>query len=969
MNKISRCFFFFLLSLFTLLITGCNKDNDEPDEPVPPRDEYVGIHKILTYLQEMRELQEGEFVCYLRTDKGEIISRVADHSRRQQVSTLLLRDGLKEGVYEFLRMEYESKKEDATIRMMSVGFGAQLQVTAEGITNRRDYDPSVGFFGAGTKESPYIISADNHLLKLAKLVNDTNDERYLLKEGSFFRQTDDIDMDDISYESDHKYGWRPIGLEPGLPFVGSYDGGGYSITGLYTTRPNTTGVGLFGYVCQSYLQNIVIEGASIGGNSSVAALAGNVVTYGNERARTIIRNCRVEQSRVVSEKGGVGIGGLLGTIDGRALVFIDSCSVDQESTIEGDTGIGGLVGMGLTFSSMFISNSDNHASIHADNTGAGGIIGLADTLLVVTCDNYGLIRGAISPKGEHERYGAGGIAGGSGNAVYAGCSNLGSIQGERGVGGILGSTLVNVDECIYNSIAMQSCHNNGEVKATQYAGGICGEAQGMISDCFNQQTVQVTSGYVGGIIGYLPGGTIYDVSNFGTIVSTGKCGGISGKTDVGIIGIANNFGEIQANGECVGGILGMGGSSSMVHYCSNFASVKNPGGKNTAGLVGMIGDMREWTDEDIANIVMGAIDIVGGAISFATIGLEALEGGLKLGLGIAGIVTAGTIWIGDATLFTLGFLLEDYGLSEEAHLWSDAIQAKLMAKAHLLDSQYDQAIHEAMGKWNIKLDTNFNKAVIADHFKANIFQLKSFYTNQANEGANSILFNKNVNQARDDRGLLVVKEKDDRSLAHTIISGICIGLALVVTVASIVATVVSAGTLTAVAIGVTGGLIAIVGGANTIHGVCTDFAENVCVVDQCMNAGDITGGDNTAGLVGTLEQNCRIANCINIGNGNGNSPAFAHIHSNTEVENCLNAGMSWKKVVDTTGEYETVTNCYSLKNNNESLGRCTPLESGFNKASTYHGWSINEKESPWHIPESTEGAFPIPYYSQMQKEK
>ncbi|MDL2245936.1 hypothetical protein LJC54_10610, partial [Parabacteroides sp. OttesenSCG-928-J18] len=909
----------------------------------------------------MRELHEGEFICYFRTDKEEIITRVADHSRRKNISTLLLRDGLKEGVYEFLRMEYEKKQEDATVRMMSVGFGALLQVTAEGINNKRDYDPSVGFFGAGTKESPYIISADSHLLKLAKLVNDTNDERYLLKAGSFFRQTDDIDMDDISYESDHKYGWRPIGLEPGLPFIGSYDGGGYSLTGLYTTRPNTTGVGLFGYVCQSYLQNIVMQGASIGGNSSVAALIGNVVTYGNERARTIIRNCRVEQSRVVSEKGGVGVGALLGTIDGRALVFVDSCSVDQESAIEGDTGIGGLVGMGLTFSSLFVTNSDNRASIQADNTGAGGIIGLADTLLVVTCDNYGSIRGAFKAKGENERYGAGGIAGGSGNAVFAGCSNLGRVQGERGVGGILGSTLVNVDERIYNSIAMQSCHNNGEVMATRYAGGLCGEAQGMLSDCFNQHRVQVTSGYVGGIIGYLPGGTIYNVSNFGTIVSTGKCGGICGKTDIGIIGIANNFGKIQANGECVGGILGMGSSSSMVHYCSNFASVNNPEGKNTAGLVGMIGDVRTWSEEDIANIVMGAIDIVGGVISFATIGLEALEGGLKLGLGIAGIVTASTIWIGDATLFTLGFLLEDYDLSAEAVLWSDAIQAKLMAKAHLLDSDHNQAINDAMDTWDITLDNNFNKAVITDHFKKNIFQLKSFYTSQANEGANSILFNKNVNAARDERGLLVAQAKEENSLSHTIISGICIGLALVVTVASIVAAAASAGTLTAVAIGVTGGVIAIIGGANTIHGVCTDFAENVCVVDQCMNAGDIEGGDNTAGLVGTLEQNCRIANCINIGNGNGNSPAFAHIHSHTEVENCLNAGMSWKKVVNTTGQYEAVTNCYSLKNNNESLGGCTPLESGFDKTTTYHNWSINGDESPWHIPESTEGAFPIPY--------
>lgn len=968
MNYTNRGFtLFLLLSLFVLLATGCSKDLDEPNDPLPAQDEYVGIHKILTYIQETVDLHEGEFTCYFRTEKNEIITRVAHHSRREKKSTLSLRDGLKEGTYEFLRMEYEKKQEDATIRKATIGFGAQIQVDAKGITNIRNYDSSVGFFGSGTKENPYIISADNHLLKLASIVNDPN-KRKFLKDGSFFLQTDDIDMEIISFESDNKYGWRPIGKDPGLPFIGSYDGGGYSLTGMNSTRPGTTGVGLFGYVCHSVLQNIVLQEAMMQGNGCVAALAGNVVTYGNERARTIIRNCRVEQSHIKSGECGVGIGGLLGATDGNSLVFIDSCYVDKGSKIEGDIGIGGLIGMGLTTSSMFVSNSVNHAEIHANNTGVGGIIGLADTLAVAVCSNYGNIQGAKIEQSD-QQYGAGGIVGGSGNAIFAGCSNFGTIKGDRGVGGIVGSTLISAEENIYNSIAIQACENSGKVEAIQYAGGLCGEAQGMISDSHNNNSVLVVKDYVGGIIGYLPGGSIYQVSNFGTISGKGKCGGISGKTDLGIIGIANNFGKIQADGgDCVGGILGMGGSSNMIHYCSNFASVNNPDGTNTAGIVGMIGDVRKWDALDIATLVMGTIDILGGFLNFASIGIGEITNGLKIGLYTASVLTSYTNLIGDLILYIVGGKLTDYNLSTESTQWAEVIKTTLTDKAMELDGYHDQAIGTAMDQWSIDLDENFDETVITTHFKNNIFNLKSFYTNSKDNGANSILFNDNINTTRDKKGALIIKNKNKKSWLHSIASGICIGVSTIIFAASILATVISAGTSVTVTIAVIGSLTAFIGGINSITQACTDFAENVCIVDQCVNAGNIIGGDKTAGLVGSLEQNCTIENCLNIGNNNETSPAFAHIYEASNVVNCLNLGMKWKKVVGTTSStVGTVKGCYSLSNSNTDLSRCTQLDSGFNKTSTFDGWSINEQNTLWQIPDITTGSFPIPYYSQMQK--
>jgi hypothetical protein len=104
--------------------------------------------------------------------------------------------------------------------------------------------------GTGTEANPWRIENSYHL----------NNVRYYRSSIDHFLQTLDIDLTDYSQGS----GWNPIGRYPS-EFIGSYDGGGRKITGLFINRPAESQNGLFGYVRNSTLKNIIIENCSVTG--------------------------------------------------------------------------------------------------------------------------------------------------------------------------------------------------------------------------------------------------------------------------------------------------------------------------------------------------------------------------------------------------------------------------------------------------------------------------------------------------------------------------------------------------------------------------------------------------------------------------------------------------------------------------------------------------------------------------------
>lgn len=91
--------------------------------------------------------------------------------------------------------------------------------------------------GSGTPEEPFQVATAEQLDSVRKHLD------------KHFIQTDPIDLGpyiETNYSAD---GWLPIGANvDGQRFVGTYDGGGKTISGLTINRPGIDNVGLFGCI-------------------------------------------------------------------------------------------------------------------------------------------------------------------------------------------------------------------------------------------------------------------------------------------------------------------------------------------------------------------------------------------------------------------------------------------------------------------------------------------------------------------------------------------------------------------------------------------------------------------------------------------------------------------------------------------------------------------------------------------------
>ncbi len=96
-----------------------------------------------------------------------------------------------------------------------------------------DIIASTAVSGEGTEASPYLIHSANDLQWMIDQVN-TNGVT-----GKYFQLTHDLEID-----SEEEATWTPIGTADN-PFVGNFDGGGYTIRGKMHTITDL--VGFFGY--------------------------------------------------------------------------------------------------------------------------------------------------------------------------------------------------------------------------------------------------------------------------------------------------------------------------------------------------------------------------------------------------------------------------------------------------------------------------------------------------------------------------------------------------------------------------------------------------------------------------------------------------------------------------------------------------------------------------------------------------
>ncbi len=232
---------------------------------------------------------------------------------------------------------------------------------------------------------------------------------------------------------------------------GVFDGGNYTISGLYITGANYVGL------------------------------------FKNVKNGSVVKNVKIRDSYV---KGTSIVGAICGSRDKNNDVFsIINCSVDAyvEATSEQAGAIYGGLASIYSSGDPIIDNCVNLGTVVASGANVGGICGQWKGI-ITNCSNEGVVRGG----GEN----VGGIVGNgyydvtSFTSTISNCYNTGTIVGYQYVGGIVGLG--------YN---IQTSCNYGDVTGITYVGGIVGSTSSAMSDVFNIGSISGDNGYVGGLAG------------------------------------------------------------------------------------------------------------------------------------------------------------------------------------------------------------------------------------------------------------------------------------------------------------------------------------------------------------------------------------------------------------------------------------------------------------------------------------
>lgn len=343
-----------------------------------------------------------------------------------------------------------------------VGPVVKVPFWSDGITAADQY-PYGGGDGA-SEEQAFEIATAEQLAQLAYNVNSG-----ISYSGQYFVMTAEINLAGKQ--------WIPIGKTYGTSFDGSFNGGGYSVSGLTLTE---------------------ISGAEAYG------------LFGNLNVNGTIEDVTVESGTIsFSETAGYGY---FGGIVGHSLGLVKNCVNKADVTV-----------------------------VNSEWTYAGGIVGFGDadtwsytwSARISGCRNEGDIQ--IGRLGS-----VGGIIGSQMNGTAATyidqCSNGGSVTGGQNAeaGGIAGR----IDNS--GTIGIINCFNTGSVTSgtpdtnSAYAGGIIGyQYYSQVKNCYNTGSITLVYGsigntFVGGISGYSDGNT-RNCYNTGTVTGTGRAGeGITG---------------------------------------------------------------------------------------------------------------------------------------------------------------------------------------------------------------------------------------------------------------------------------------------------------------------------------------------------------------------------------------------------------------------------------------------------------
>lgn len=289
--------------------------------------------------------------------------------------------------------------------------------------------------------------------------------------------------------------WTAVGTE-NAPFKGTFDGKGYTITGLTIPTSDNEYMGFIGMLDGGTVKNVKFASVSVTGKDDVGTAVGRIINGG------IVSGVQVLDGTV---SGAKRVGGVVGSI--KASGTVSDCTNAAVVTAN-DRNAGGIVGSAYytaTGQQMYITNCVNNGAVTASGV-CGGIVSLSaanvsgntNTAAVKGTEVGGIVgeqksygsvtnntnSGAVTNTSGNAAYGAGGIIGwlryhetSEANAYpvseiisVTGNKNSGSVTGGNDAGGIVGT--------VYNSAVIMNNKNTAtSFSATTFAAGIVGNYQ------------------------------------------------------------------------------------------------------------------------------------------------------------------------------------------------------------------------------------------------------------------------------------------------------------------------------------------------------------------------------------------------------------------------------------------------------------------------------------------------------------
>ena len=273
------------------------------------------------------------------------------------------------------------------------------------------------------RAKPYQISNREELYWFARLVNGTlenvvrDESANAILTANIIVNTGVLDAVNKGKVSESDFiEWEPIGTGFSNAYTGTFDGQGYTISGLYFNDSSAKDVGLFGY---------------IGGNGKIS-------------------NVGVLDSYFKFKEQG---GGICGENYGE----LQNCS--NSSTVIGNRTAGGVCG--YTYSGGTVINCKNTGSVRGTNI-LGGVCG-ANSSNITNCFNKGIVSG---------QYEVGGVCGFS-DGKTTNCFNEGTVSGQYNLGGVCGVTNYGrIKNCFNEGIVSGTDSSVGGVCGVSYSGTI-----------------------------------------------------------------------------------------------------------------------------------------------------------------------------------------------------------------------------------------------------------------------------------------------------------------------------------------------------------------------------------------------------------------------------------------------------------------------------------------------------------------